>query len=162
MAETGSGFDMSKLSTASKILLIGSAVLLLDSFLPWQKVCVDLSVIGVGDRCGSAGMWGGDAGFFGVIAGLLTIALLAWEIIGAAGQRVEVGMPASKVSAYLGFGVLGFGILKFLLVMTNFVSYGAFIGLVCILAIGYGAWMRLQEPATVSAPPPGDGGGAPS
>jgi hypothetical protein len=67
-----------------------------------------------------------------------------------AGQSLDVGQPASKISAYLGFGVLVFGLLKFLLVVTNEPAIGAFIGLVLILAIGYGAWMRFQEPVTLA------------
>ena len=34
-----SGFDMSKMSTAEKLLAGGSILLLIDSFLPWQQVC---------------------------------------------------------------------------------------------------------------------------
>jgi hypothetical protein len=93
-----------------------------------------------------------------VLTGLLTIALIAWEGLQLAGQSVDVGQPPSKISAYLGFGVLVFGLLKFLLVVTKNPALGAFIGLVLILAIGYGAWMRFQEPVTLatttpSAPP---------
>ena len=55
--------------------------------------------------------------------------------------------------------MLVFGLLKFLLVVTNEPALGAFIGLVLILAIGYGAWMRFQEPVSIAtttdtAPPP--------
>lgn len=164
MAASGSGFDMSKMSTASKILLGGSLLLLVDSFLfSWQKLCaeVDLGgIVGTVGGCAKAGMWSGDAGWAGVITGLLAIALLVWEGMQAMGQSIDVGQPASRISAYLGFGVLVFGVLKFLLVLTNHVAFGAFIGLVLILAIGYGAWMRFQEPVAVAttpdtaAPPP--------
>ena len=157
MATSSSGFDMSKMSTASKILLGGSVLLLLDSFIfSWQKICVDLGGLGLpggGDVCAKASMWGGSAGWAGLLTGLLTIALIAWEGMQMAGQSVDVGQPASKISAYLGFGVLVFGLLKFLLVVTNEPAIGAFIGLVLILAIGYGAWMRFQEPATVATTP---------
>jgi hypothetical protein len=164
MAASGSGFDMSKMSTASKILLGGSLLLLLDSFIfSWQKVCVDFGdlggVVGTSGICAKASMWGGSAGWAGLLTGLLAIALLAWEGMQLAGQSIDVGQPASKISAYLGFGVLVFGVLKFLLVVTNEPALGAFIGLVLILAIGYGAWMRFQEPVSVAttpdtAPPP--------
>jgi hypothetical protein len=156
MATSSSGFDMSKMSTASKILLGGSILLLLDSFIfSWQKVCVDLGIVlpGGSDICGKAGMWGGNASWAGLLTGLLTIALIVWEGMQLAGQSIDVGQPASKVSAYLGFGVVVFGLLKFLLIVTNSPAIGAFIGLVLILAIGYGAWMRFQEPATVATTP---------
>ena len=164
MAATGSSFDMSRMSTASKILLGGSLLLLLDSIvLSWQKVCFDLGdlgdLVGTSSQCATASMWGGSAGWAGVLAGLLAIAILIWEGMQLAGQSIDVGQPPSKISAYLGFGVLVFGVLKFLLVVTNEPALGAFIGIVLVLAIGYGAWMRFQEPVTTitgtgTAPPP--------
>lgn len=99
-------------------------------------------------------MWGGSASWAGLLTGLLTIALIAWEGMQLAGQNLDVGAPASTISAYLGFGVLVFGLLKFLLVVSNSPGIGAFIGLVLILAIGYGAWMRFQEPARVATTNP--------
>ena len=147
-----SGFDMSKLSLGSKIVLGAGVLLLLDSFLfAWQKVCFEFA--GITGACGKASMWGGDAGFAGLLAGLLVIALIVWEGLALAGTNLNVGMPASKISAYLGFGVLGFVIIKFLLIMTNYVSFGAFLGLIFALGVGYGAWMRFQEPETSGAPP---------
>src|SRR6266571_1665564 len=62
------GFDMSKVSTNDKILLGVTAAFLIDSFLPWQRVCV--SVGALGKVCGSASAWGGSASWAGVIAGL--------------------------------------------------------------------------------------------
>ena len=156
MATSSSGFDMSKMSTASKILLGGSVLLLLDSFLfSWQKACADLSSFGVPGSgfCVKFSMWGGSASWAGLLTGLLVIALIAWEGMQMAGQSVDVGQPASKISAYLGFGVLVFGVLKFVLVVTNSPGLGAFIGIVLILAIGYGAWMRFQEPVAMSTTP---------
>ena len=158
---------MSRMSTASKILLGGSLLLLLDSFIfSWQKVCVDFGDLSglVGDgACYTASMWSGSAGWAGLITGLLAIALLVWEGMQLVGQRIDVGQPASKISAYLGFGVLIFGVLKFVLIVTEEPALGAFIGLVLILAIGYGAWMRFQEPVSVTTagpaaptPPPSD------
>ncbi len=163
MAGSG-GFDMSKMSSASKILAGGALLLLLDSFiLSWQKVCFDYGVGIPGGACAKFSAWAGDAGFAGVIMGLGALALLAWEGMQLAGQSPDVGMPASKVSAYLGFGVLGFGALKFVLIISNYASLGAYVGVVLLLAIGYGAYMRLQEPAASGSGsmPAGGGGDAP-
>ncbi len=38
--EKSGGFDMSKMSMASKIIMGAGILLLIDSFLSWQKVCV--------------------------------------------------------------------------------------------------------------------------
>jgi hypothetical protein len=156
MAQGSSGFDMSRMSTASKILLGGSILLLIDSFLSWQKACFGNDVFNV---CGSANMWGGNGGFFGVIAGLLTIALVIWEGLALANVSMNMPMSSAKISAYLGFGVLAFVIVKFIFAMTESPAYGAFIGLVLALVIGYGAWMRFQEPELPQMTPPADSQG---
>jgi len=163
--EQAKGFDMSKMSMASKILLGGGVLLLIDSFLSWQRVCVDLGgfedVVGV-DTCVSANAWGGTAGWAGTLMGILLIALLVWEGLQLAGTNMNVGMPAAKISAYLGFGVLLFAALKFLLIITNEIALFAFVGLVLAVVVGYGAWMRFQEPAGAMPPAAsgmGDDGG---
>jgi hypothetical protein len=156
--EKSGGFDVSTLSTASKILLIGGILLLIDSFLQWQRVCFE--VVGVGG-CGGVSAWGGSGSFFGLLMGLSTLGLLIWEGIqlAGAGDNIKIPIPASKLSAYLGFAVAGFGILKFLLVLISDVKPSIFgwIGLILILVIGYGAWMKFQEPETATAPPASGG-----
>ncbi|HEX9716790.1 MAG TPA: hypothetical protein VGA93_02495 [Actinomycetota bacterium] len=145
MAQQGQSFDMSKMTTATKIMLGGGVLLLIDSFLAWQKVCAGIE--GVAEFCASASMWGGDGLIFGVIAGLLTIVVIVWEVLALAGTKLDVGMPVSKLSAYLGFGVVAFAVLKFIFALTESPSFGAFIGFVLALVVGYGAWMRFQEPS---------------
>ncbi len=153
MAQQGQSFDMSKMTTATKIMLGGGILLLIDSFLAWQKVCAGIE--GIVNICASASMWGGDGAFFGVIAGILMFVLILWEVLALAGTKLDVGMPVSKLSAYLGFGVVGFAVLKFIFALTESPSFGAFIGFVLALVVGYGAWMRFQEPSGASSASPG-------
>ena len=47
--------------TASKIVMVAGILLLVDSFLSWQKICFDTGV-GLGDICAKANAWGGNAG----------------------------------------------------------------------------------------------------
>jgi hypothetical protein len=157
--EKSGGFDMSKLSLASKILLGAGALLLIDSFLQWQRVCVEFGGIG---GCGGLSAWAGSGSFFGLLMGLCVILLLIWEGMQAAGAagNIKLPIPTSKASAYLGFGVVVFGILKLLLVLVSEIKPSLFgwIGLILILAVGYGAWMRFQEPETSVPPPMAPGG----
>ena len=168
MSQRGSsGFDVSKITTASKILLVSGMLLLLDSFLAWQEICasevtgVDLGNLGINDVCGRASMWGGDARILGVLAGFALIALVVWEILILADVDVSVPIESSKLAAYLGFGVLALVVLKFVFVVTNQIAIGAWLGLLLALAVGYGAYMRLQAPNGSVPPPPGssEGGG---
>jgi hypothetical protein len=137
-----SGFDMSKMSTAEKLLAGGSILLLIDSFLPWQSIDV------AGIHIASATMWGGNGSFAGVIAGLLAIALVVVGVLSMTGSMANMNMgtmSAEKLTGFLGLGVAGFGLLKFLLVLTNSPGWAAFVGLVLLVAIGYGAWQKVQS-----------------
>ena len=153
-------FDVSRLSNATRILLGGGVLLLIDSFLTWQRDCPSLA--GVEPSCTNVhSMWGGSGAVFGVLAGILLLAMLAWEGLRVANVAVDIGAPvdAAKVGAYLGLGVLAMVLIKFIFVLTS-AALGAWLGLVLALAIGYGAWMRLQEPAEPlpPAPPTSNGG----
>jgi hypothetical protein len=146
------GFDFAALSLGTKILLVGALLFLIDSFLPWQRACA-------GAFCASANAWSGNGSFAGIIASLLAIALLAWEGIQATGTNLNLNLtvPASRISAFIAAGVILFGVIKFLLVVGTFGSYGAWIGLVILLALAYGAWLKFSEPATTSSPGPSAG-----
>lgn len=157
--EKSSGFDISKVTTASKIVMVSGILLLVDSFLSWQKVCFDTGVLG--DICAKANAWGGNGGWAGVIMALLLIVLLIWEGIQLANMpmNLSIGVTPSKGTAYLGFAVVIFGLLKFILAITNEGALGAWIGLVLLVAVGYGSWMKFQEPDEAPTPPMAPGGG---
>jgi hypothetical protein len=54
-------------------------------------------------------------------------------------------MSADKLVGFLGLGVVAFGLLKFIFVLTESPAWGAFVGLVLLVAIGYGAWTKVQS-----------------
>jgi hypothetical protein len=144
------GFDLSRMSTATKILLGGSILYLIDSFLPWNRVCF----VGF---CASANLWNG----VGFIAALLAILILVMELLSVANVEVNIGDARSRamIEAGLAGGVLLFTILK-VIIDSEALSFGAWLGLILALAIGYGGYLRWTE-AKVMAPPPGPstGGG---
>jgi hypothetical protein len=151
MAQTPA-FGMSRMSTASRILLGAGSLLLIDSFFTWERVCPELA--GLELECvDSANMWGGSGQFFGILAGLVLVLMLAWEGLQVAGVGVNIAMDASKLSAFLGFGVLILAFVKFIFVLPD-TTLWSWLGLLLTLAIGYGAWMRFQEPAAAAPPPP--------
>jgi len=159
--EKSGGFDMAKVTMASKIVMVAGILLLVDSFLSWQKVCIEGTVLG--DICGSASAWGGNGSWAGVIMGILLIVLVIWEGIQLANMpmNLSIGVTPSQGTAYLGFAVAVFGLLKFIMAVTNHGALGAWIGLILILAIAYGSWMKLQEPEAAAPPaaPSGTDGG---
>src|SRR5207248_1021036 len=107
-------FTMSKLGSAERILLVGSLLLVIDSFLPWQHVCV----------CGvcvpaSWSAWGGSAAFLGVLMSLGAIGLLLFVVAGAAGMAGSLGSQAATIGSALVAGTVFFGLLKFLFAVTH-------------------------------------------
>lgn len=135
MSQAG-GFDLSRMSTASKILLGAGVLYLINLFLPWNRACVDAGPLG--DICGSAsGMEG-----IGILNLLLVLALIVWE--GMALANVNISAPRALISAALAGGILLFTILK-ILVDLEAIYLFAWLGLLLALAIGYGGWMRWQE-----------------
>ncbi len=162
-----SGFDMSKMSTAEKLLAGGSILLLIDSFFPWQSVDLGGLEDLIGGIDNSINMWQGSGSIFGVLAGLLAIALVVAGVLSMTGSMASMNMgsmSADKVIGFLGLGVAGFGLLKFILVVTNSPGWAAFVGLVLLAAIGYGAWQKVQSSGGFQTSGTGGGtmgGGAP-
>jgi len=147
MAEPRQGFDMSKLSMGQKGLLIAGGLMFIDLFLPWNRACADLGVVGSG-FCVSANVWHG----IGFIVGLLVIALLVWEGLQLAGVNTNLNVSAGLVSAGLAGGIVVFTLLK-ILVDSEFLSFGGWLGIVLALAIGYAGYVRWTESKTATAPP---------
>jgi hypothetical protein len=158
MAER-SQFDMSKMSTASKILAGAGLLYLIDLFFAWQKVCINLGVLG--NHCGKQIGWHG----WGFLAGIIVIIILVMEALLLAGVQVNIGSTQMKMMTEAGLAgaLLLFTVLKFF-VDNEFRKWPAFVGLILALVIAYGGYMRWQE-ASVATPPPappaGGGGFAP-
>jgi hypothetical protein len=148
-----SGFDMSKMSTAEKLLAGGSILLLIVSFFPWQRACAsdvlgDLGDLAGFDACVNFTMWGGSGSFFGVVTGLLAIALIVVGVLSMTGSMANMNMgsmSADKITGFLGLGVATFGLLKFIFALTESPGWAAFVGLVLLVAIGWGAWQKVQS-----------------
>ena len=145
-------FDLARLTTADRIILGGSGLLFVDSFLPWQRQCGTFKLLHITLCTIKANEWGGNASFGGVLAALLTLALLAWKIADLSGVDLRLGVSAANVEAMLVLGSVLFTILKFFLVVGYAPTYGAWIGLILALTIAYGGYMKMQE-LKITRPP---------
>ena len=155
------GFDMSSMSTAAKILLGAGILYIIDTFLPWQRVCIDIGLdIPGASGCASAS----GASGIGVLNLILAIALVAWEGMSLAGADIKA--PKALVSAGLAGALVIFTILK-IVIDSEAIYFFAWIGLVLALVIGYGGYMRWQEHQSSAGggmgmtPPPPSMPGAP-
>jgi hypothetical protein len=118
---------LSKLTVGSKLVIGAGVLLLIDSFLHWQEVSFGVS------------MWHG----WGVLIGLLLLAILAWEAAQIAAIKIPLGpLSPSMVTAGLSALLLLFTLIK---VLTNsYVATWAWIGLVLAAGIATGAWLNMK------------------
>jgi hypothetical protein len=142
MTQQRLAFDMSKVKTADRILVVAGLLYFIDSFLPWQRVCVGA---GQFSFCGNASSWGGGGSWAGTLAGLCTLGLIAWEALQLFDVNLGPGVPAHLVGAGAAAGVVLFTLLKFLLIVGNSIFVFGFIGLVLALAIGYAGFQKWRQ-----------------
>jgi hypothetical protein len=149
MSEQKPGFDISKMTTASKILLAGGVLYFIDLFLQWNRACAEAGVLG--SFCVGVSGW---HGFFGILNGLLALIIIVMEAVILANLEINVGTPEmrSRVDAGIAWVLLVSTLIKVLLVDNDFISWPAWVGIVLAVVIAYGGWMRWQEAGVVKSP----------
>jgi hypothetical protein len=128
------------LSTGTKLLLAAAALLLIDTFLPWQRPSVEIGDVEI--AAANINAW---HGFWGVVLGLLTIALLVWIGLRVAGVAVNVDLPAPEPTlvAIVGGLIFLFALVKNL--VDDYSAWASYVGLVLAAGVAVGAWLRMQE-----------------
>ncbi len=130
------------LSRGMQVMLVGSVLLLIDSFLDWQQVSG--TVFGQ-DVSGGASGWHG----IGFIMGILTIVLIAWIVVRLAAVKVDLPVSDAMTGALLGFLILLFTVVKFF-VDNEARHWPAWVGLILAIVIAVGAWWAVQEAGGVN------------
>ncbi len=145
------GFDVNRLTTGQKVLLAAGVLYLIAMFLPWLGADVgDLGeAFGIDVPDVSVNGW---AGGIGTLSGILVIALLVWEGMAAAGVNVGTASPA-MIGAVLGGATAVFGLINFIQSLDG-LRLGAWIGLIAIIGLAYGAYVRFQESRVAGSAPP--------
>jgi hypothetical protein len=136
--------DLSKLSQGERIVLVAGVLLIIDLlFLPWHSIDLGVSIPGVDlTRSGVQSPNGG----YGVLALLLTIVMVG-QIIAAkiAGANLpSPPVPWSQVHAIAGAAVAILLVLK-LVVETDSLGFGAYLGVLLGLAVAYGGYAIKQQ-----------------
>ena len=122
-------------SQAGQIVLLTMVTLfLIDTFLPWQRACVNVSGFGIHIAgCLSANAWSGTAAHVGQAAGVF--AIIAILAVGLRLGGVQLG-EGTELAARVGiYGTAAAGGLKWILVIGKLASFGAWLGLLLLLAI---------------------------
>ena len=126
------------LSRGTQVMLAAGVLLLIDTFLSWQKVSAKIAGVEVASFSQNA--W---HGFWGVLLALLTIVLLAWLVASILGYTMRLPVSDMLLSAALGAVILLCALLKVL--TDDFTTMWAWIGLVLAALVAAGAWLRVQE-----------------
>ena len=123
---------LAELNHGAKVVLGSAIALLIVSFFNWYT----LGPFG-------ENMWHG----IGVIAGLMAIALIAWQAVRLANINVEIGVTPAMITAVL-------AVLTFVFVLIRFIdkpytsavdrSIWAWIGLILSIVIVAGAWANMK------------------
>ena len=133
-----------------QLMALGGLLLLIDSFFKWQEVEVlDISA--------GVNAWHG----WGVLVGLLTIALLVWLAVRAFATDIELPLSDSLAARVLGALILLTTVLK-ILVDNEFRTAWAWFGLLFAVLIAVGAWQvtagggmeTVRAESAAPAPPP--------
>jgi hypothetical protein len=143
--------DLASISTATRVIFVAAVLLLIDTFLSWQSV--DLEVGGVNIASASQNAW---HGFWGVVLGLLTIVLLVWVGIKVFKVDLNINVPEATTIAVLAGLIFLFALIKNL--ADDYSTIWSYIGVILAAIIGVGAYLRLQETEEI-ANLPGFGGG---
>ncbi len=125
--------DISKLTHGAKLVLGGTILFLIVSIFNWQAVDTVVGSIGIN-------MWHG----WGVLAGLIAIAIIVWEGLRLANMKIEIGLTPAMVTAALAILLLFFTVLKFL-VSNEFRTFWAWLGLLLAILVAVGAWVNMKQ-----------------
>jgi hypothetical protein len=134
-------FDMSKLSTADRILAGASGLFLIWSFVPvWYSF----------EGIDSIGGWSGVT----TVAAIMSILALAWLGMRVAGVSLNLTIKPGLVDLALAGIALFFTLLGLVVQPALYdVSWGLIVALLLALAWTYGGYMKYSEPEMVSSPP---------
>lgn len=137
--------DLSKLTMGEKVVGAAGVLLLIDLlFLPWHKL--DLGIVSVS----RSGIESPNA-FWGILAVLVTLAMVAVVVVTrfTTAKLPDLPIPLGQTMFFAGIAVLALLLLK-LVLETDLLGFGAWLGILLAGAMAYGGFLIRQEagPAT--------------
>jgi hypothetical protein len=136
--------DLSRLTQGERIVLIAGVLLILDLlFAPWHKIDLGATIPGV--DLTRSGVQSPHSGY-GVIALLLTIVMVGQIAAAklASANLPDPPVPWSQVHFVAGVAVAALLLLK-LVVETDFLGFGSYVGVALGLAVAYGGYLIKRE-----------------
>ena len=133
--------DLSKLSRGDRFVVIAGALVVIDLlFLPWISVSVPF--IGTVSYTGISA----PNGFLGFLAALVTAAMVAQILVSkfTTAKLPDLPVPWPRAHMLGGLVVLGLLLLK-LLLHTNLLGFGAYLGILFAAGLAFGGYTVDQE-----------------
>jgi peptidoglycan/LPS O-acetylase OafA/YrhL len=122
--------------TAGRLLVVGAAALLLvDTFLPWQR-------LSIGAFSYHWNAWHGDKG---VLLGALVAVLLGWSLVRSLGVAMPARLPQASVT--LGLAALVLAVAAVKNIHDDDSAWGSYLGVVLAAVAVAGAWQGYRRDA---------------
>lgn len=138
----------------SKVILVLSAVFLLEMLTPWQRVCQITGSDSDPRVCG----WVTGYNGFGYWAAAFAAAILVWELLPVVVERLSMrGWPAAGVTALLATGLAVTTLVK-MIQDNEFQTFWAWVGFALALVIMLTAILRLRHRWNTRHEPGSDSG----
>ena len=134
------------LSRGSQIMLVAGLLLLVDTFLPWQDFDIEVEE---GVTIDTGFSWNAWHGFWGIVLGLLTVALVVWLIARLAGVDLRLPVSDAMLGAVIAGIILLFAFIKVL--ADDYTAFWAYLGVVLAAIVAIGAWMNVQAAGGVDS-----------
>ena len=136
--------DFNKLSKGERIVLVAGVLLVIDLlFLPWHRIKIS-AILGV--DVSRTGVQSPNSGY-GVLALLITLVMIA-QIVAArftSARLPKPPVPWGQVHLFAGIAVFALLVIK-LLVQTDFLGFGCFLGIILGAALAFGGFTISKEP----------------
>ncbi len=132
--------NLSEISNGTKLVLAAGVLLLIDTFLAWQKVSAKFGGVEVASAKQNA--W---HGFWGIIMVLALILLLAWVVIQVLNVKLNFELPISEAWLTLGLGVIVFAFALLKNLIDDYSAWASYVGVILAALVAIGAWLRAQE-----------------
>ena len=127
--------ELMKLSRDAQIVLGGTVLYVILSFLNWQQFCASGGGVSV---CAGRNEWHG----IGVLGGLIALVLLLWEVSRMLGMKIAIGsLPPALISVVLALALLVFTVITFLS-HSQFRHWPEWLALVVSILIAVAAMRR--------------------
>jgi hypothetical protein len=137
--------DLKKLTQGERIVLIAGLLLVIDLlFFPWHKI--DLGGLAGVDVSRTAIQ--SPNGFYGVLALLITLVMLGQIIAAKLANATLPALPVTWGQVHLIAGCVVFVLLLIkLIVETDFLGFGAYLGILLAAALAFGGFTVNKESA---------------